>query len=330
MVYMLPIAIRPASLAEVNVLNGTVPHNLYPHPLFHLFGQPFYFTSHVLMLLLSAGLMLAIFPAMARRLKTKPVPTGFRNFFEALLLFLQRDTFEPMLGKWAAVFTPYLWTAFFFILFADLFGMLPVDELIQLFNAAFGTHIPEFWGGATGDLTVTATLAVCTFFTVHVSGLAEFIRTARQRHPHDAHEVHDAHGGHVSQGGHPASAAPRSWPVAAVVGIAKYLKHIVPPGVPWVIWPLMFVLELLGTFVKPLALCMRLFAVMMSGPLVVAVLVSIIFSFGGYFIRTVTGVPVILFGTAFEALHLLEAFLQAYIFTLLSAAYIAEAVSAEH
>ena len=118
--------------------------------------------------------------------------------------------------------------------------------------------------------------------------------------------------------------------MAAVVGVAKYLKHIVPPGVPWVIWPLMFVLELLGTFVKPLALCMRLFAVMMSGPLVVAVLVSIIFSFGGYFIRTVTGVPVILFGTAFEALHLLEAFLQAYIFTLLSAAYIAEAMSAEH
>ena len=75
---------------------------------------------------------------------------------------------------------------------------------------------------------------------------------------------------------------------------------------------------------------LRLFAVMMSGPLVVAVLVSIIFSFGGYFIRTVTGVPVILFGTAFEALHLLEAFLQAYIFTLLSAAYIAEAMSAEH
>ena len=53
-------------------------------------------------------------------------------------------------------------------------------------------------------------------------------------------------------------------------------------------------------------------------------------AFGGYFIRTVTGVPVILFGTAFEALHLLEAFLQAYIFTLLSAAYIAEAMSAEH
>ncbi len=326
MTYMMPITIRTASLAEVNVLNGIVPHNLYSKPLFHLFGQSFYFTNHVLMLLLSAGLMLAIFPAMARRMKTKPVPTGFRNFFEALLVFLQRDTFEPMLGKWAAVFTPYLWTVFFFILFADLFGMLPIDELIQLFNAVFGTHIPEFWGGATGDLTVTATLAVCTFVTLHISGLMEFIRTARQPHGHSAHSDH---GSHESQST-AASLSPRSWPVAAVVGIAKYLKHIVPPGVPWVIWPLMFMLELMGTFVKPLALCMRLFAVMMSGPLVVAVLVSIIFSFSGYFIRTVTGVPVILFGTAFEALHLLEAFLQAYIFTLLSAAYIAEAVSAEH
>ncbi len=328
MAIMLPLAIRPFGLAEINVLNGTVAHNLYSKPLFHLFGQSFYFTNHVLMLLLSASLMVAIFPAMARRMKTRPVPTGFRNFFEALLVFLQRDTFEPMLGKWAEVFTPYLWTAFFFILFADLFGMLPVDELIQLFNDAFGTHIPEFWGGATGDLTVTATLAVCTFLVVHVSGLSEFIRTARRHHtPHIRVGHADADSQHPSE---PAAHSTRSWPVAAVVGVAKYLKHIVPPGVPWVIWPLMFVLELLGTFVKPLALCMRLFAVMMSGPLVVAVLVSIIFSFGGYFIRTVTGVPVILFGTAFEALHLLEAFLQAYIFTLLSAAYIAEAMSAEH
>ncbi len=329
MVFMLPNAIRPSGLAKIDVLNGTVAHNLYPKPLFHLFGQSFYFTNHVLMLLLSAGLMLTIFPTMARRLKTKPVPTGFRNFFEAMLLFLQRDTFEPMLGKWATTFTPYLWTAFFFILFADLLGMLPVDECIQLFNAAFGTHIAEFWGGATGDLTVTATLAVCTFVIVHVSGVSEFIRNARR--PQASHD-HEAHGASHGTGTEPAShgSSARAWPVAAVVGVVKYLKHIVPPGVPWVIWPLMFVLELLGTFVKPLALCMRLFAVMMSGPLVVAVLVSIIFSFGGYFIRTFTGVPVILFGTAFEALHLLEAFLQAYIFTLLSAAYIAEAMSAEH
>ena len=42
------------------------------------------------------------------------------------------------------------------------------------------------------------------------------------------------------------------------------------------------------------------------------------------------GLPVILFGTAFESLHLLEAFLQAFIFTLLSAAYIAEALIREH
>ena len=115
-----------------------------------------------------------------------------------------------------------------------------------------------------------------------------------------------------------------------VVGVLKYLGHFVPPGVPIVLWPLMFVLELMGTFVKPLALCMRLFAVMMSGPLVVAVLVSIVFALGGIVMRGFAGVPVVLFGTAFEALHLLEAFLQAYIFTLLSAAYIAEAVATEH
>lgn len=312
-------------MAAVNVLSGTVAHRLWPHPMFFLLGKPVYFTSDILMLLLSAGLMLAIFPTMAQRLKKHPVPTGFRNFFEAVLVFLQRDTFEPMLGKWASVFTPYLWTAFFFILFADLFGMLPVDELVTLFNASFGTHIPAFWGDATGNLTVTATLAVCTFVTVHVSGLSAFIRHARHRHQAQVQaHGHGHHGSAVAEGPR------RFWPLAVVVGLGSYLKHLVPPGVPWVIWPLIFALELLGMFVKPLALCMRLFAVMMSGPLVVAVLVSITFALAGVAARTTAAIPVIFSGTAFEALHLLEAFLQAYIFTLLSAAYIAEAVSLEH
>jgi len=314
-------------LVAVDVLNGTVPHNIFSHPIFSLFGQKVYFTSHILMLLISAGLMLAIFPAMARKLETDPVPTGARNFFEAMLVFLKRETFDPMLGKWSDVFTPYLWTAFFFILFANLLGMLPVDELIQIVNSASGSHIPEFWGGATGDLSVTATLAVCTFLTVHVTGLGEFIRNAR--HPPSVHahdHTHGAGAGHVTAG----VSSTRAWPVALIAGVWGYLAHIVPPGVPWILWPLMFVLELLGTFVKPLALCMRLFAVMMSGPLVIAVLVSIVFAIGGILVRGIAGLPVILFGTAFETLHLLEAFLQAYIFTLLSAAYIAEAVATEH
>jgi F-type H+-transporting ATPase subunit a len=317
-------------MAAIDVLNGTVPHKIFSQPLFDLFGQKTYFTSHILMLLLSAGLMLALFPYMARKLQSDPVPTGARNFFEAMLVFLKKETFDPMLGKWSDVFTPYLWTAFFFILFANLFGMLPVDEIIQIINRAFGLHIPEFWGGATGDLTVTATLAVCTFLTVHVTGIGEFIRNARYRHGAAQHAAeHAHHGGHTPQASGD-SLPSRAWPIAVVVGVLKYLGHFVPPGVPIVLWPLMFVLELMGTFVKPLALCMRLFAVMMSGPLVVAVLVSIVFALGGIVMRGFAGVPVVLFGTAFEALHLLEAFLQAYIFTLLSAAYIAEAVATEH
>ena len=318
-------------LAAVDVLNGTVPHKIFSQPLFDLFGQKTYFTSHILMLLLSAGLMLAIFPYMARKLQSDPVPTGARNFLEAMLVFLKKETFDPMLGKWSDVFTPYLWTAFFFILFANLFGMLPVDEVVEIINRTFGIHIPQFWGGATGDLTVTATLALCTFLTVHVTGIGEFIRNAR-RPAHARHGVEHGHG-HEHHGSHAAADDPapqRALPVAIVLGVGKYFAHLVPPGVPIALWPLMFILELMGTFVKPLALCMRLFAVMMSGPLVVAVLVSIVFALGGILVRGIAGVPVILFGTAFEALHLLEAFLQAYIFTLLSAAYIAEAVATEH
>ncbi len=315
----------------VSVLDDVIAHRVLPHPLFNFLGQPVYLTNDIFMMLLSALLMLLIFPSMARRMRTNPVPHGWGNFFEAAMDFLRTELFVPMLGRWAPIFTPYLWTAFFFILFANLLGMLPVNQLFALLNIYAGTHIPEFWGGSTGNLSVTAILALCTFFTVHIFGIGEHIMAVRQRREETmgTHEPGHGHGhGHEKHPGH-APQPPRSWPAAIAGGFILYGKHMVPP-VPPILRPVVFGLEVLSTLVKPLSLCMRLFAVMMSGPLVVAVFVSLAFSLSSHFLRATIGIPIILFSSAFEALHLLEAFLQAFIFTLLSAAYIGAAVAPEH
>ncbi len=315
----------------VSVLDDVVAHRVLPHRLFTLLGHPVYLTNDIFMMLLSALLMLLIFPSMARRMKANPVPHGWGNFFEASMDFLRKELFVPMLGKWASTFTPYLWTAFFFILFANLLGMLPVNQAFALLNIYAGTHIPEFWGGSTGNLSVTVVLALFTFFLVHIAGLREHIMAVRQRREHLMGGHHDeaAHAGHGHGGGPESKPARRAWPMAVAGGVLLYFKNMVP-AVPALLWPVVLFLELLGTLVKPLSLCMRLFAVMMSGPLVVAVFVSIAFSMSSHFLRATIGIPIIVFSSAFEALHLLEAFLQAFIFTLLSAAYIAAAVAPEH
>ncbi len=323
MIWAITSAAGYSALGAVNVLQGVVPHRLLAHPLLRIFGWPVYLTNDLCILILAALLMLGIFPYMARRLRRDPVPTGFINFLEAMLDFLRREIFDPMLGRWSEAFTPYLWTCFFLILFCDLLGILPINEILNIINYYTGLHIPEFWGGPTGNVTVTAVLALSTFVVVHTSGVAEHIRIARR-----------GRRSAPAAGSPPPAASPpprRAWPLALIGGVILYFKGMVPSvPLPWLLGPIFFVLELLSTMVKPLSLCMRLFAVMMSGPLVIAVFVSMIFMAAGYLVRGLVGLPVILFGTAFEALHLLEAFLQAFIFTLLSAAYIAEAIVREH
>src|SRR5271163_4813625 len=161
-----PIA---SPVLAVDFLDDVLTHNISPSPMFTLFGEPVYFTNDMLMMLLTAGLMLFLFLNMARQLKKNPVPTGFRNFLEAAMVFLRQELFLPMLGKWADTFTSYLLTSFFFILFLNLLGMLPVNQLITLLNHIAGWNIPEFWGGATGNVSFTAVLALFTFFIVHIS-----------------------------------------------------------------------------------------------------------------------------------------------------------------
>ena len=114
-----------------------------------------------------------------------------------------------------------------------------------------------------------------------------------------------------------------------------YWNHIVnPPGTPLIIKTIMVPIEIFGIFTKPAALMIRLFANITAGHIIIASLVSLIFVASNNGENLIAGLAVAPLSVAFVLfvclIELLVAFLQAYIFTLLSAVFIGLAVKEEH
>ncbi len=122
--------------------------------------------------------------------------------------------------------------------------------------------------------------------------------------------------------------------IRALGGFWPYLKtSVAPPGIPPALYVLVVPIEFVSTFIlRPFTLAVRLMANMMSGH----ILLVLFFSATSYFLFELDGflkiaaVPTFAFGLAFTLFELLIIFLQAYIFTLLTAVYIDGATSAEH
>jgi F-type H+-transporting ATPase subunit a len=108
-------------------------------------------------------------------------------------------------------------------------------------------------------------------------------------------------------------------------GLFRYLAHLAPPAPAWLL-PLIYPLEMVVLFVRPFTLAIRLFANIVAGHMVIATIIGLIFIFRNLGVAAVSvGVVV-----ALSFLELLIAFIQAYIFTFLSALYISFSVSSEH
>lgn len=105
-----------------------------------------------------------------------------------------------------------------------------------------------------------------------------------------------------------------------------YWKHILLPDVPLWLYPIMIPVELIGVISKPFALMIRLYANISAGHIIVLSLISLIFIFKSMFIAPVS-VAFVLF---MDVLELLVAFLQAFIFTMLTALFIGTAVEEHH
>jgi F-type H+-transporting ATPase subunit a len=122
------------------------------------FDDSFPITKFMVLEVVVGLLMLAVFIPLARRVADGRPPRGrFWNMWEMVLLFVRDEMARPAIGKHDADrFVPYLWTAFFFVLFCNLLGLLP-------------------WAGSpTGALAVTAPLAAMTFVTVVGAGMLKF------------------------------------------------------------------------------------------------------------------------------------------------------------
>ena len=130
------------------------------------------------------------------------------------------------------------------------------------------------------------------------------------------------------------------WVTGALATFAFFLFHIagirekgfwhylatLSPKVPWPLMPIMFVLELVSSFVRLFSLAIRLFANIMAGHILLATLLGFIIMFKNYMVATASITMV----TAMSLLEIFVAFLQAYIFVFLTAIFIGFAISEEH
>src|SRR6266513_787151 len=223
-------------------------------------------TRHVVMLWVAAVLCLLVtllaLRAHNRRTREGKAPSGFGNGFEAIVLYLRNEVVLPNVGAHGNAYVPYLLTVFFFILFANLLGLVP------------------YGATATGNISVTATLAIVTFFVIEFAGMKAlgwgYINTIV------------------------------FWPHDMSLGLKLPITFVLTP------------IEIIGKFTKPFALAIRLFANMVSGHVVLLALISLIFTFATWIL---VPVPVAM-GLGISLLELFVAFLQAFIFTLLSSVFI--------
>ena len=143
------------------------------HPLYHippLFGIDFSVTKHVLMLWIVALLVgiAVIIPVRKFLSSNKTAPSGWMNGIEAIVQFIRDSIVKPNVGpKWVMTWTPLVLTFFFFILFANGIGMIPIFDVLGAFNR-FVLDVPAsdsdniinniLHGGvtATGNFNVTA------------------------------------------------------------------------------------------------------------------------------------------------------------------------------
>jgi len=122
-------------------------------PLPKVFGLDLSITKAVLMMWIAALVLVILLPLLLRR--WSPVPRGAPNFFEAIVVYLREEILRPYLGEQSPRYSPYLLTAFFFILTCNLLGLVPLGST------------------ATSNISVTATMAILTFIMVQVSGIRQ-------------------------------------------------------------------------------------------------------------------------------------------------------------
>jgi F-type H+-transporting ATPase subunit a len=233
-------------------------------PHFTIGGIDFSITKHVVMMWIAASLLILFFTVAFR--KRSLVPRGFANLLEMLVVFVRDEIAIKYLGeKHGRRLAPYVLTLFFFILACNLIGLLP----------SFAT--------ATGNVNVTAGLALLSLLMIQGQGIREF-------------------------------------------GFFKHFKNLVPHGLPVFVMPIMIIVEAMGIFVKPFALCIRLCANMTAGHVAILAFLGMIFIFK----TAAMGIVSVPLALAIMLLELFVAFLQAFVFTMLTSLFMGFSIHPSH
>lgn len=184
-------------------------------------------TKHVFFLflaaLISAAVLIGAARAQRRHHESAGHPKGFTGGIEAMVLYLRNEVIVPNVGAHGDAFVPFGLTLFFFILTANLLGLIP------------------YGATATGNIAVTATLAIITLVVVEITG----IRT---------------------QG-------------IGYLNTLFYWNKELPIYIRIPMFFIMSPVEMIGKLAKPFALAIRLFANMTAGHIVVLALIGLIFAF---------------------------------------------------
>ena len=286
-----------------HVSNSDITHPVIDLP--SLFGINFSITKHVVMLWIASIILLLsiIIPVRIFLNKKTKIPKGWINALELIIKFIRDSIVRPNVGnKWVMTWTPVMLTFFFFILYANTLGMIPIFDILGLVNR-FVLKVPysdstNFINGllhggvtATGNFNVTAGLAAVTFFSIILAGTL-------------------AH------------------------GFIKHFKNLVPHGLPGPVYIILIPIEVMGLFVKPFALTMRLAANMTGGHIALLALLSLMAIFGEMFNSVLVGIGVafisVPMAAAITGLEIIVILVQAYVFTLLTSVFIGMAINVHH
>jgi F-type H+-transporting ATPase subunit a len=217
-------------------------HPIIPLPT--LFGVDFSVTKHVFMLWFVASI---VFVGVIRRYlrQDRRVATGFMNALEAVVEFVRDEIVQPNVGrKWVNTWTPLILTFFIFILCANGIGLIPIFDVLG---------VVDRWVLRTGEHSIVKSLM---------------------------------HGGTTATANFNVTAALASITFGAIIvagtkahGFVKHWKNLVPHGLAWPIYILLIPIEIMGMFVRPFALTMRLAANMTGGHIAILAILSFVFLF---------------------------------------------------
>jgi F-type H+-transporting ATPase subunit a len=207
----------------------------------------------------------------------------------------------PNVGKkWVNTWAPLVLTFFVFILCANAIGLIPIFEVLGLIDHLVLHSPPESFIKQVlhGGTTATANFNVTAALATVTFGA--IIIAGSKAH-----------------------------------GFIQHWKNLVPHGLAWPIYILLIPIELMGMFVRPFALTMRLAANMTGGHIAILAILSFVFLFAEMFKTAFAGIGVglavsIPLATGIMALEIIVVLVQAYVFTLLTAVFVGMAIHVHH